>query len=389
MNYLQLPNLRTVLEALPLHNLKLEKILAEGQSRVASFLDVRYPDGQDIVFMLGGKPVKAGRISSAGREILTVTEALEKMRTHQDGMLNFYEISKLLMIVVMGTFIFEPTHGRLKVKLINFNQLLALFARKRFTGYLELKLNNSLNYLTFFKGQPREGYFAAASASGQTDLAEQPEFPVRRVEQLLETAGENDEINVYESVGEEGLHEATPEPGESAELTPGEEPLSGPDDGRAEFTSEILDLCMAIYEDLFRLMMAACTKQLSADKAETMFTDLLEQSTLKYPRFFQGVREREDGTPLSGGLINFERLLKAKNTYPAPERDQEFMAALNELALSWLRAMRHVLAKPIFEQGLKSLSEKIASSRKAYQGNFTIIKFLYDFSRLLERVYSE
>jgi len=384
MNYLQLPNLRTVLEALPLHNLKLEKILAEGQSRVASFLDVRYPDGQDIVFLLGGKPVKAGRISDSGREILTVSEALEKMRTHQDGVLNFYEISKLLMIVVMGTFIFEPTHGRLKIKLINFNQLLALFARKRFTGYFELKLSDGLNYLTFFKGQPREGYFATAATP------EEAEFPVRRVEQLLEKAGENDEINVYESVGEEGLHEATPEPEEPVEPLAGEEPQMGPEDGRAEFTSEILDLCMAaIYEDLFRLMMATCTQQLAGDQAETMFAESLDQMTLKYPRIFQGVREREDGAPLAGGLINFERLLKAKKTFPAPERDQEFVSALNELALSWLRAMRRALPKPAFEQGVKSLSEKIASSRKAYQGNFTIIKFLYDFSRLLERVYSE
>jgi hypothetical protein len=384
MNYLQLPNFRTVLEALPLRNLKLEKILAEGQSRVASFLDVRYPDGQDIVFLLGGKPVKAGRISDAGREILTVSEALEKMHNNQDGVLNFFEISKLLMIVVMGTFIFEPTHGRLKVKLINFNQLLALFARKGFTGYLELKLNNGLNYLTFLKGQPREGFFAEASTP------EQMEFPVRRVEQLLETAGENDEINVYESVGEEGLHAEASEPGEPLEPLAGEEPLFDSESGKAEFTSEILDLCMAaIYEDLFRLMTAACTKQLTAAQAEAMFTESLDQMTLKYPRIFQGVREREDGVPMTGGLINFERLLKAKKTFPAPERDQEFVTALNELSLSWLRAMRRLLSKAVFEQGLKSLADKIASSRKAYQGNFTIIKFLYEFSRLLERVYSE
>jgi hypothetical protein len=145
----------------------------------------------------------------------------------------------------------------------------------------------------------------------------------------------------------------------------------------------------AIYEDLFRLMMAACQQELTPDKAENIFTEALDQITLKYPRIFSGVREREDGVPLVGGLINFERLLKAKKTFPAPERDSEFVNALNELALSWLRGMRRALPKPAFEQGMKSLSEKIASSRKAYQGNFTIIKFLYDFSRLLERVYSE
>lgn len=383
MKHIKLPSFRVVLENMPLHSVKLEKILAEGQSRVASYLDVRYADGQDIIFLLGGKPVKAGRMTPTGREILTVSEALEKLRNHKEGMLNFYEISKLLMIVIMGTFIFEPTHGRLKTKLINFSQLLALFARKRFTGYLELTVENSLNYLTFLAGQPREGYFAAGDAV-------QVEFPVKRLEELVEHSGENDEINVYESVGEEGLHEDTAESkAEAPEALAEEEPVVGIEDEKAQFTAEILDLCLAaIYEDLFRLMMTACLKQLTPLETEAMTSAALEQVSLKYPKLFAGVREREDGTPVAG-LINFERLLKSKKLLPSSVRDTEFIASLNELASLWLRAMRRALSKPVFEQGLKSLSDKIASSRKAYQGNFTIIKFLYEFSRLLEKVYSE
>jgi hypothetical protein len=384
MMYLKLPSFRTVLENMPLHSLKLEKILAEGQSRVASYLDIRYADGQDIIFLLGGKPVKAGRITPAGREILTVSEVLEKMRNPKDGVLNFYEISKLLMIVIMGTFIFEPTHGRLKTKLINFTQLLTLFAQKRFTGYLELKLQGGLNYLTFLQGQPREGYFAEEAT------AEQMEFPVKWITQLVESSDENDEINVYESVGEDGLHADAPEsvlPAEAAADQFGDDGLG---DEKAQFTAEILDLCLAaIYEDLFRLMSAACQKQLEPAQALEMFVASLDQVSEKYPTLFKGVREREDGVPMTGGLINFERLLKAKKLLSATVRDQEFVAAMNELASLWLRTMRRTLTKPVFEQGLKCLADKIASSRKAYQGNFTIIKFLYEFSRLLEKVYSE
>ncbi len=386
MNYLTLPSFRTVLENMSLHSVKLEKILAEGQSRVASFLDVRYPDGQDIIFLLGGKPVKAGRFTPSGREILTVSEALEKMRNHRDGVLNFYEISKMLMIVMLGTFIFEPTHGRLKTKLINFQQLLSLFARKRFTGYLELKLKDGLNYLTFFQGQPREGYFSVEATP------EQMELPLKLVEQLVELSGENDEINVYESVGEEGLHADSAQTSvvETGVEAPVPEDATCLEDDKAEFTSEILDLCLAaIYEDLFRLMAAACANQIDAPQTETLFASTLDTMTEKYPELFQNVREREDGVPMAAGLINFERLLKAKKCRPATVRDQEFVTAMNELASLWLRTMRRTLSKPVFEQGLKSLSDKIASSRKAYQGNFTIIKFLYEFSRLLEKVYTE
>jgi hypothetical protein len=64
MTHFKLPRLRVILENLPLQGAKLEKILAEGKSRVASYLDVQYPDGQDIIFLLGDKPVKAGRLTS-------------------------------------------------------------------------------------------------------------------------------------------------------------------------------------------------------------------------------------------------------------------------------------------------------------------------------------
>lgn len=374
MKPLKLPSLRTVAENLPLSTVKLDKILAEGRSRVASYLDIRYPDGQDVLFLLAGKPVKAGRLNDEGRLILTPTESLEKMRTHKQGTMSFFEISKLLMIVILGTFMFEPSHGRLKTRLINFQSLLTLFARKRFTGYLELRVDDTLNYLTFFEGQAREGYFAHPATP------EEMAQPVKLMTRLVETAGENGEINLYESVGEEGLHEGpATEPAVPA-------PVEGLEEERAEFTAEILDLCLAaIYEDLFRILSNACL-QCSPDGAgEPLLAAGLDQVTQKYPSLFAGVREREDGQSLMGGAINFERLLKAKSALPSAVRDQEFIRAMNELASLRLQAMRSVLTQPEFAQVLRALTEKLAMSRKAYQGNFTITKFLYEFSRLLDR----
>jgi len=383
MNHLKLPSVRAVAENIPLNTVKLDKIMAEGRSRVASYIDVRYADCQDIIFLLAGKAVKAGRFTENGREILTVTEALDKMRTCKQGTMSFFEISKLLMIVILGTFIFEPTHGRLKTRLINFNSLLALFTRKRFTGYLELKVNNGLNYLTFFNGQARQGYFAEPVSPQEL------EFPVKWVSQMAENAGENGEINLYESVGEEGLHDNT-EPAASTTKFSVEEPVIVLDEDKAEFTAEILDLCLAaIYEDLFRLMSNACLQEMGLPAVETLFGEGLDQAAKKYPQLFQDVRTREDGTPLPGGLINFERLLKAKNALPATIRDQEFLNAMNELASLRLRAMRRALPKPAFEKGLQDLNNKIAMSKNAYRGNFTIIKFLYEFSRLVEKAGTE
>jgi len=379
MNHLKLPSMRTVVENIPLETAKLDKILAESQSRVASYLDVRYANSQDIIFLLGGKGVKAGRFYPDGREIMTVSEALKKLRTEKQGTISFYEISKLLMVVIMGTFIFEPTHGGLKTKLINFNQLLSLFARKRFTGYLELKINNTLNYLTFFAGQAREGYFADPVSP------EQMEFPVKLITEMVENSDEKGEISVYESVGEEDLHDDS-----SERQAPPPEPEHQMEEEKDQFTAEILDLCLvAIYEELFRIMAQTSAKHLESAEIDVMFTECFEQARFKHPDLFKGVDKRDDGSLLPGGLVNFEKLLKAKNNLPVQQRDAEFQKGMNDLTGFRLSAMRKKLPAAIFKQGLADLDEKIASSKRNYQGNFTIIKYLYELSRLLEKMQSE
>ncbi len=380
MNHLQLPSMRTVVESISLATAKVDKILAESQSRVASYLSIQYPDSQDVIFLLGGKGVKAGRFHEDGREIMTVSEVLKKLRTEKQGTISFYEISKLLMIVIMGTFIFEPTHGGLKTKLINFNSLLNLFAGKRFTGYLELKINYGLNYLTFFDGQPREGYFAYPVTP------EQMGFPVKLMTEMVENSDERGEINVYESVGEQELHEgAVPQPKQPA--APAEPAME--DEEKDQFTAEILDLCLvAIYEELFRLMASTLARHLASAEIDVMFTQCFEQARYQHPSLFKHVDKRDDDSLLSGGMVNFDRLLKAKNAFPLKQRDSEFQKGMNDLVWFRLLAMKKKLPAQIFDQGRIELEEKIASSRKNYQGNFTIIKFLYELSRLLEKIQS-
>lgn len=377
MKHFKLPSFRMVVDNIPLETANLEKILVEGQRRVASYLDVRYSDGQDIIFLLGGKAVKAGRFYPSGREILTVGEALEKLRNQKEGVIGFHEISKLVMIVIMGTFMFEPTHSGLKTKQINFNSLLSLFIRKRFTGYLEFKMKNALNYLTFYGGQTREGYFSCEVSP------EQMKFPVKLMSEMVENADEDGEINVYESVGEGDLHE------HAVQTDPVILENELPDEQeKAKFTSEILDLCLvAIYEDLFRIMYQTSAKYMETREIEAMFQGAFNQVVLKYPAIFRGTEEREDGTRLPGGSINFERLLKAKNTLPELRQEQEFLTGINELAFLRIKVMRDILPPQVFEQGLRGIADKITSSKKAYQGNFTIIKFIYEFSRILEKVH--
>jgi hypothetical protein len=376
MNSVQLPATRILVEHTPLDTLSLEAILEHSRTRTACYLNVQYPDVQDIIFLIGGKAVKAGRFQPGGREIITVAEALNRLKTHPQTRFTLCEISKVVMVVIMGTFIFEPTQAALKSKLINFNSLLTLFERKGFTGYVELFIKDSLNYLTFYAGHPREGYF------GLTDSKEAIQNPVQWMSDMVERSDEGGEINVYQSVGEEDLQaDKTPHPQVSK---PSEPPTEAE---KNEFTAEIIDLCLiAIYEELFQVIAETLLKNLPAKQAELFFRESLSQAEIQHPELFHGVTLRDDNTPMQAGYLNFEKIMRGRDTIPVERRDMELQKGINFLAFLWLRSMRQLLGVKVFDELAQTLTEFLSVSKKNYQGNFSIVKAIYEFSRVIEKV---
>ncbi len=385
MSALKLPALRPIVENIPLQTAKLDRILAESQSRVASYLDIRYQDCQEIIFLLGGKAVKAGRFSSKdnSRMSLNVKDALQRLKQQEDGMIHFYEISKVLMVVILGTFVFKPTHAKLKSKLIDFHSLLELLARKHFIGYLELKTRTGLNYLTFFNGQARDGYFADDVS------ALQDKKPAEIIAALVEQSDEKGEINVFESVGEEELHDH----GRGA--SPEERPqMQGPAatpyadvESTDQYAAEMVDLCVvAIFEELFRLMVTISARQLPATAIDTLFMECLKNATLKHATLLRGAGTKEDGALLPTGLINFERLLKSKDKLPSTTREKDFMEGLTDLTAFRLTAMQRELEPSLFQQGVDELRSKLTGFRKNYQGNYAITKYIDALTRLFDQL---
>ncbi len=384
MSALKLPSLRAIVENIPLQTAKLDRILAESQSRVASYLDIRYQDCQEIIFLLGGKAVKAGRFNTKdnSRMSLKVKDALQRLKQQEEGMICFYEISKVLMVIILGTFVFKPTHAKLKSKLIDFHSLLELLARKHFIGYLELKTRTGLNYLTFFNGQARDGYFTDdVSAFGN-------KTPAEIIAALVEQSDEKGEINVYDSVGEEGLQDHGRQAG-LAEGVSEEAPTRTAymdDEGTDQYTGEMVDMVvMSIFEEFFRRMAAITSRQLPAMATDTLFMECLKDATLKHATLFRGAGTKEDGSLLPTGLINFERLLKSKVKLPSATREKDFLEGLADLTSLRLEAMQRGLDPDIFQKGLPELRTAVAGFRKNYQGNYAITKYLDALTTLIDR----
>lgn len=365
---LKLPSLKTVVENIALETAKLDKILLESQSRVASYLDIHYPDCQEIIFLLGGKAVKAGRLTPDGsRTILDVKSAIKKLKQARAGSISFYETTKLLMVVVLGTFIFEPPHAKLKSKQIDFKGLLDLLKRKRFIGYLELKTNTGLNYLTFFNGEPRKGYFA------RSEDEQDPRAAAEVIASLVEKSDDKGEINVYESVGENDLSDRTGQTGHSS-----------PDSIASDVHAD--EAVVQLYERLFKIMVSCSEAHLSHTEIDTMFMQCLTNATLKNATLFRGAGTNEDGSLLSTGLINFKQLLKSKHKLPPDVQDQHFLEGLIELGWLRLLAMQERLPNDAFKQYLHEIEKMMKETITTNKTNKLYQQFNNSFLRVIAKI---
>ena len=376
MNYIKLPFSQTIAENIPLATSKLDKFLEAAQDVEAAYLDIHYPESQDIIFLLGGKAVKAGNFSAKGRKLLPLNTVVKQLQSSQAGVISFYEISKLLMLIIIGTFIFKPAHARLKTIDINFNNLLALFMRKSFTGYLEIKIDSGLNYFSFLKGEIKEGYLVNGSNITQEKDSE------KKLLELVNTNEYDSEINVYDAMGNENMQS---EQEEESRPTEKETDQSKKKILLNDFNDKIIDLCLsAIFEGLFKLMYDEATNQLKTLEVDHIFRKSLNQTMLKYPKFFQGVIIQENSEVLYGGNIDFDCLIKAKEKMPAAEREEQFAKVIMEWTLLLLVTLNQILPRPFFYDLINKLNYQLLISRKAYEGNEIVNGFLYDLARKFE-----
>lgn len=379
MTRLKLPSLKTVVEDISLKTAKLEKILAESQTRIASYLDIQYPDCQEIIFLLGGKAVKAGRFTEDGnRTILDVKSALAKLKQTQQGSISFYEISKLLMVIILGTFIFEPTHAKLKSRQIDFDGLLNLLNRKRFIGYLELKTEQGLNYLTFFNGQAREGYFFDEIKDMENKTS------VEIIAGLIEQADEKSEINVYESLSEHDLDKNS----HAIDDDTANQSQSGVDNQSDHDGINSDETIIQIYEVLFKAMVECSGRHLDAAEIDTMFMQCLNNAAVKHQQLFRSAGTNDDGSLCPTGLINFKQVLQAKAGVSDDPSDIAFLSGLLELAWLRLLAMKKRMPQESYQQCLDRLNEIITDNQSRYKADYATAKFLASFSNVIIKVHS-
>jgi hypothetical protein len=178
---LQFPQVNRLIHRTRLAFIHLDNLLAyakrDRDGRIDGYIAAHLPDECVLLFFRKGEAVNAASLHSAGRQVITITEALKRMRTEVERADLEYCAAPMEQLACM----YAACAGEYKPRVLDVNQPDKFFPalqQEKVSGVLELISNGRVSYLKFDQGKYLSGYFC-----------DKPEAapPARYLESLFDT----------------------------------------------------------------------------------------------------------------------------------------------------------------------------------------------------------
>src|SRR5882724_13522443 len=174
----------------------LDNLLAFGKrdrdGRIDGFITAYLPEECLLLFFRKGEAVSAASLDTTGRRVITITEALKRMRAEVERGELAYSAAPMEQLAWM----YQSCAAPVEMRTVDPGQpgaFFAAFARDKTSGILELTSNARVSYVRFDGGRYASGYFCDkpevmaipkflesqfhASAERQTPVLTAAEFP--------------------------------------------------------------------------------------------------------------------------------------------------------------------------------------------------------------------
>ena len=159
---LTFPQVNRLIHRTRLAFIHLDNLLAFGKrdrdGRVDGYITAHLPDECLLVFFRKGEAVNAASLHTTGRQVVTITEALKRMRAEVERGELEYCAAPLEQLAWMYQACAAPVEMR-PVDTAQPGAFFAAFARDKISGIVELMSNARVSYLRIDAGRYVNGYF--------------------------------------------------------------------------------------------------------------------------------------------------------------------------------------------------------------------------------------
>ncbi len=159
---IQFPQVTRLIHRTRLAFIHLDNLLAyakrDRDGRIDGYLAAHLPDECVLLFFRKGEAVNAASLHTAGRHVITITEALKRMRTEVErGDLTYCAapMEQLAWMYTACAGAYQPRSIDVKEP----EKFFPLLQQEKVTGVLELIANGRVSYLKFDHGKYLSGHF--------------------------------------------------------------------------------------------------------------------------------------------------------------------------------------------------------------------------------------
>lgn len=159
---LAFPQVNRLIHRTRLAFIHLDNLLAfakrDRDGRVDGYITAYLPDECVLLFFRRGEAVNAASLHTAGRQVITITEALKRMRAEVERGELTYAAAPMEQLAWMYQACAAPVDMRV-LDAAQPGAFFAAFARDKVSGILELTSNGRVSYVRFDAGRYHSGYF--------------------------------------------------------------------------------------------------------------------------------------------------------------------------------------------------------------------------------------
>ncbi|MFO8061795.1 MAG: hypothetical protein R6U31_02585 [bacterium] len=161
---MRLPRGKALLENTNIDFINFDKILNAGKRershKINGYISLIYPQDVDIIFLSLGEPYSAVRFKAAKKSQLAITDAINRAKDSDVGIINIYEIPEELVLIVNSTLHNDPVFELKSASEMMPEKMMTQMAKDKINGFLEIKKGPELFYAILENGMPNRGYFA-------------------------------------------------------------------------------------------------------------------------------------------------------------------------------------------------------------------------------------